>query len=119
MLVCAGRRLVIVRLVGRACLCRLSASGSAACRQSLFVQAVGLPLGLLSGGSGGGTGGGCGGPYVTMLPPQQPPTPTSQHHTPHLITTYFRPGVSVARGQCHQRSVLQGSVLPESSVTRF
>lgn len=61
-----------------------------------------MNLGYVSGGSGGAgvaPGGGVGGQYMAMVPPQQPPTPTS-HAPPQLFTTFFRPSVQVGTPLC-------------------
>lgn len=54
-----------------------------------------LSLGYVSGGSGGTGVAPAGGQYMAMVPPQQPPTPTSHAPPPQLFTTFFRPSVQV------------------------
>ncbi|XP_068241702.1 protein encore-like isoform X6 [Palaemon carinicauda] len=65
--------------------------------QTPSTQGMSMSLGYVSGGSGGAgvaPAGGIGGQYMAMVPPQQPPTPTS-HAPPQLFTTFFRPSVQM------------------------
>ncbi|XP_069186167.1 cAMP-regulated phosphoprotein 21 isoform X7 [Procambarus clarkii] len=68
--------------------------------QTPSTQGMSMSLGYVSGGSGGvgvAPAGGVGGQYMAMVPPQQPPTPTS-HAPPQLFTTFFRPSVQMMGG---------------------
>ncbi|XP_071541861.1 uncharacterized protein enc isoform X3 [Panulirus ornatus] len=68
--------------------------------QTPSTQGMSMSLGFVSGGSGGvgiAPAGGVGGQYMAMVPPQQPPTPTS-HAPPQLFTTFFRPSVQMMGG---------------------
>ncbi|XP_042210603.1 R3H domain-containing protein 1-like isoform X3 [Homarus americanus] len=68
--------------------------------QTPSTQGMSMSLGYVSGSSGGvgvAPAGGVGGQYMAMVPPQQPPTPTS-HAPPQLFTTFFRPSVQMMSG---------------------
>ncbi|XP_069948722.1 R3H domain-containing protein 1 isoform X4 [Cherax quadricarinatus] len=67
--------------------------------QTPSTQGMSMNLGYVSGGSGGvgvAPAGGVGGQYMAMVPPQQPPTPTS--HAPPQLFTFFRPSVQMMGG---------------------